>query len=430
MALLMKNFSKLMRNRNYKGNKRHESSKRRTKRNCYNCGKNGHFIANCPYEKRKDNKEKKYFTKDKKFFKKKQGGEAHLGKEWDSDDGSSNSDEEEVATLTFNKTSLFPNLKDGKNITHTCLMAKGGKRMVKTIPCSSPKYTTSDDESTSSSSSENDNDIDMTAILKNLDKNATAKFNELMEELNEKNDLLEKQEDLLILEKKRNLELKELITKQEEKSKALDKELVESKETNTSLKSANVALQDELVCLNKSLELQFDTLLSNASTSQHDPSINSPIAQPCLRCKDIDVDACATNVKLIESLKVKITSLEGEAQQKKKYLEEEKLKYARGAYLNSRRPNIKDGIGFQCLEKHNARVKINGHEFPKFVKEAASGRVTPGAGHPRVPGGQSARTGRQSARNPRVADFQPLVPLPPMHQSFLLCISMSLMHHM
>jgi hypothetical protein len=60
--------------------------------------------------------------------------------------------------------------------------------------------------------------------------------------------------------------------------------------------------------------------------------------------------------------------------------------------LNSRRPNIKDGIGFQRLEKHNARVKINGHEFPKFVKEAASGTVTPSAGHPRVPGGQSART--------------------------------------
>ncbi|XP_025806787.1 uncharacterized protein LOC112885370 [Panicum hallii] len=229
-------------------------------------------------KKRKDNKEKKYFTKDKKFFKKKQSGEAHLGKEWGSDDESSNSDEEEVATLAFNKTSLFPNLKDGTNITHTCLMARGGKRKVKTIPCSSPKYTTSDDESTSSSSSENDNDIDMIAMLKNLDKNAIAKFNELMEELNEKNDFLEKQEDLLILEKKKNLELKELITKQEEKCKALDKELAESKETKTSLKSANVALQDELVCLNKSLELQFDTLLSNASTSQHDPSINPSIA--------------------------------------------------------------------------------------------------------------------------------------------------------
>jgi hypothetical protein len=185
----------------------------------------------------------------------------------------------------------------------------------------------------------------------------------------------------------------------------LDKKLVESKETNTSLKSANVALQDKLVCLNKSLELQFDTLLSNASTSQHDPSINLSIAQPCLSCKDIDVDACATNVKLIESLKVKITSLEGETQQKKKDLEEEKLKYARGAYLNSRCPNIKDGIGFQRLEKHNARVKINGHDFPKFVKESTSGKVAPGAGHPRVPGGQSARTQRTVRQEPSGGRF-------------------------
>jgi hypothetical protein len=251
-----------------------------------------------------------------------------------------------------------------------------------------------------------------------------------MEELNEKNDLLEKQEDLLILEKKRNLELKELIIKKEEKCKALDKELAESKETNTSLKNTNVSLQDELVCLNKSLELQFDTLLSNASTPQDNSSINSSIAQPCLRCKDIDVDACLTNIKLIESLKVKITFLEGEAQQKKKDLEQEKLKYARGAYLNSRRPNIKDGIGFQRGEKHNARIKINGHEFPKFVKEEASWRVASRTGHPRVPGGRSARPGGQSARNTRVADFWSPVPLPPMHQSFLLINFMILMHHM
>jgi hypothetical protein len=133
---------------------------------------------------------------------------------------------------------------------------------------------------------------------------------------------------------------------------------------------------------------------------------------------------------LIESLKVKITSLEGEAQQKKKDLEEEKLKYARGAYLNSRRPPIKDGIGFQHFEKHNARVKINGHEFPKFVREATSGKIASGTGHPRVPGGQSARPGGQSARNPRVVDFRPPVPLSLLHQNFLLYISMSLMHHM
>jgi hypothetical protein len=112
---------------------------------------------------------------------------------------------------------------------------------------------------------------------------------------------------------------------------------------------------------------------------------------------------------LIESLKVKITSLEGEAQQKKKDLEEEKLKYARGAYLNSRRPNIKDGIGFQRFEKHNARIKINGHEFPKFVREATNGKIASGTGHPRVPGGQSARTQRpvrQERSGGRISAFR------------------------
>jgi hypothetical protein len=108
---------------------------------------------------------------------------------------------------------------------------------------------------------------------------------------------------------------------------------------------------------------------------------------------------------LIESLKVKITSLEGEAQQKKKDLEEEKLKYARGAYLNSRQPNIKDGIGFQHFEKYNARVKINGHEFHKFVREATSGKLASSTGHPRVPGGQSARTQRTVRQEPSGGRF-------------------------
>jgi hypothetical protein len=57
------------------------------------------------------------------------------------------------------------------------------------------------------------------------------------------------------------------------------------------------------------------------------------------------------------------------------------------------------------LEKYNERVKINGYEFPKFVKEAASGKVAPGAGHPRAPGGQSARTQRTVRQEPSGGKF-------------------------
>jgi cytoskeletal protein CcmA (bactofilin family) len=39
--------------------------------------------------------------------------------------------------------------------------------------------------------------------------------------------------------------------------------------------------------------------------------------------------------------------VENQAHQVKKDIGEEKLKYARGAYLNGRRSSTKDGVGFQ-----------------------------------------------------------------------------------
>jgi hypothetical protein len=104
MALLMKNFNKLMRSRNFKGYKKGgEKPKSKKKRNCYNCGKSGHFMANCPYEakedkekkdKKKEKKETKYNNKDKKYLKKKH--HAQLGKEWDSNDDTSDSSWQKV----------------------------------------------------------------------------------------------------------------------------------------------------------------------------------------------------------------------------------------------------------------------------------------------------------------------------------------------
>jgi hypothetical protein len=48
-------------------------------------------------------------TREKKKVYKKAKGEAHLGKEWDSDCSSSDSDDEGLAASAFNKYSLFPN---------------------------------------------------------------------------------------------------------------------------------------------------------------------------------------------------------------------------------------------------------------------------------------------------------------------------------
>jgi hypothetical protein len=39
---------------------------------------------------------------------------------------------------------------------------------------------------------------------------------------------------------------------------------------------------------------------------------------------------------------------------------DEKVKYARSAYLNVRMPHIKSVIGYKIGDKHNSRVNING----------------------------------------------------------------------
>jgi hypothetical protein len=86
------------------------------------------------------------------------------------------------------------------NFGHKCLMAKESKKKKKVHSIDTPKYTTSDDEGRSS----DDND-DLTSLFANLTKDQKKKINELMETINEKDDLLEWQEDLLTKENKKKL---------------------------------------------------------------------------------------------------------------------------------------------------------------------------------------------------------------------------------
>jgi hypothetical protein len=52
-----------------------------------------------------------------------------------------------------------------------------------------------------------------------------------------------------------------------------------------------------------------------------------------------------------------------------KTIKEEMVEYARSAYLNARRPHIKNGIGYKMRDKHNSRVNNNDQEFIKFTKD-------------------------------------------------------------
>jgi hypothetical protein len=110
MALFIKKFNKFIKKRRvYKGERK---EKPKSKRVCYNCSNNGHFIAQCPYEKKgEDNDKRKKFDKgykkDKKYTKKKHYGQAHVGQEWNSSDESSDSESDEMATIAIKgKTSI------------------------------------------------------------------------------------------------------------------------------------------------------------------------------------------------------------------------------------------------------------------------------------------------------------------------------------
>jgi hypothetical protein len=142
MALIIKSFRQILKQR--KG----RDYKPRSKKVCYKCGKPGHFIAKCPISSDNDRGDnKKGRRKEKKKYYKKKGGDTHVCREWDSKSSTDSSSDEDAANIAVNKGLLFP------NVGHKCLMARDGKKKVKSR--ASTKYATSSDEDNSSDDEDN-----------------------------------------------------------------------------------------------------------------------------------------------------------------------------------------------------------------------------------------------------------------------------------
>jgi hypothetical protein len=185
MVLIIKSFRQILKQR------RGKDYKPRSKRVCYKCGKPSHFIAKCPMPSESDrDDDKKGKKKEKKRYYKKKGSDAHVCREWDSDESSTDSSDEDAANITVNKGLLYP------NVGHKCFMAKDGKKK-KVQSRATPKYTTSSDEGSSS-----EDEDDLLTLFANLNMQQKEKLNELIGAIHEKDELLDSQEEFLIKENK------------------------------------------------------------------------------------------------------------------------------------------------------------------------------------------------------------------------------------
>jgi hypothetical protein len=161
--------------------------------------------------------------------------------------------------------------------------------------------------------------------------------------LNEKDRLLEKQEDLLYEEHDKFVEAQKSHALEVKRNEMLSCELSSCHETVSSLKSINDDLNAKLEIASKSNSCVEHVMI-------------------CNRCKDFDIDACSEHLVSISKLNDELASLN--AQLKTSKNEFNKLKFARDAYTIGRHPSIKDGLDFKREAKD-----LTSHKVPISIKE-------------------------------------------------------------
>jgi hypothetical protein len=102
-----------------------------------------------------------------------------------------------------------------------------------------PKYT-------SSSVEDSDDDVDYSDLFKGLDRSKVDKINELIDALNEKDILLEKQEDILYEEHDKLVNAEKYLALEVKRNELLSSKLSSCNDSISSLKSLNADLNAKL----------------------------------------------------------------------------------------------------------------------------------------------------------------------------------------
>jgi chromosome segregation ATPase len=169
---------------------------------------------------------------------------------------------------------------------------------------------------------------DNTDLFKGLDRTKVDKINELIDALNEKDRLLEKQEDILYEEHDKFISVQKSLAIEIKKNEQLSSELSTCHESISNLKN-----------LNDDLNARLEKVNVISSNVEH--------VVICNRCKDFNVDEHASTIIKLNN---EIASLNAQLKTCKDNYE--KLRFARDAYTVGRHPSIKDGLGFQKETKN------------------------------------------------------------------------------
>jgi hypothetical protein len=150
-----------------------------------------------------------------------------------------------------------------------------------------PKYTSYSDEE---SDDDDDDDVDYNDLLKGLDRSKVDKINELIDALNEKDRLLERQEDILYEEDDKFINVQKSIALETKKNELLSSELSSCHDSISSLMN-----------LNADLNAKLDKVNVASSIVEH--------VVICDRCKDFDIDACNEHASTILKLNNDVANL-------------------------------------------------------------------------------------------------------------------------
>jgi serine phosphatase RsbU (regulator of sigma subunit) len=179
------------------------------------------------------------------------------------------------------------------------------------------------------------------------------KLNDIIETINEKDNILECQDDLLVKENKKFVKLKNAYALEVEKCENLSKELSICNNSISCLRDENASLVSKIEKLNvcndsiSSLRIENDNLnakIDELSTCKASTSSVENVTI-CTRCRDINVEAIDDHLAMIKQQNGHIATLNAKISEHE--LENEKFKFARSMLYNGRHPGIKDGIGFQ-----------------------------------------------------------------------------------